>query len=166
MDWQFNPDFCPENGERLTYPQGRTIRFNIFNNNYKTIVLFRDGKEFRKKALGGKDIVGFEDLPEGLYSAVLVSKKGERSQEQLFEVAQNSCEVHMEGKRLIIGGLRNGVRPLGVYFTKHYSASRVCRQTKDGRWMAVPAVPSSIDSVKVSLAGKYSAYWSKVISTK
>ena len=97
---------------------------------------------------------------------MLVSKKGDRSQEQLFEVAQNSCEVRMEGKRLIIEGLRNGVRPLGVYFTKNYSASRACRQTKDGRWMAVPAVPSSIDSVKVNLAGKYSAYWSKVVSTK
>ena len=171
-DMKFNEDLSPEDGECVTYPEGRTVKIDILNNKYKTLELYRDGALYAKYPLKDKDLVELKDLPTGLYSACLSVKK-KKSAPVEFQVAQKSCEAWYENGELFVSGCRDGIYPQGAYFAKGdkiskkystYLQGRLCIPVREGVWKVAPGKPDGeFKTVKINLVGKYSAYWSEII---
>ena len=173
-EYKFNKDLSPEDGERLTYPEGKTVRIDIFSKKYKTLEVMKDGAHYSSiPAQAG--VIELKDLPEGLYSAYLSSPKKQSAPVE-FQVAQKECKVWYEDGQLYVGGCRGGVYPQGAYTTdsgkpgKTYSAfnaARYCIPAGEGRWAVTPNLPEgSVELVKINLAGKYSGYWSQIVYFK
>ena len=105
-DYKFNSDLSPEDGERLTYPAGKTVKIDILSKKYKTLEVLKDGEPYASLP-AEKGVTELGDLPEGLYSAYLDGPK-KNSEPIEFQVAQADCEVWYENGQLYVGGCRNG----------------------------------------------------------
>lgn len=171
-DYKFNTDLSPEDGERLTYPAGKTVKIDILSKKYKTLEIVKDGQPYASLP-AEKGVSELKDLPEGLYTAWLESPK-KKSAPIEFQVAQSECKAWYEDGQLYVGGCRGGVYPQGAYITangkinKNYSSfsvARFCIPAGEGRWAVTPNIPEgSTELLKVNLVGKYSGYWSQIIT--
>ena len=169
----FNTDLSPENGERVTFPEGKDVAIDILSKKYRTMELYRDGKLYETHPAAEKGVITLKGLPTGLYSARLVSPTG-KSRPVEFQVAQATCEVWYEDGQLYVGGCRDGVYPQGAYIApngkinRNYSSftvARLCVPAGEGRWKVVPNIPEgSTQLLKVNLAGKYGGYWAELIT--
>ena len=171
--WEFNEELSPEEGELLTYPEGKTVRIDILADGYKTLELMRDGKPCSSEPLDGKDLVELKELPQGLYSACL--KNGKKTSKPVeFQVAGKTCRAWYENGQLYIGGC-SGAVPTAAHYTApgskttEYSAgllhSRICVPDGEGRWRVEPNIPEgTTDTLRVILSGKYSSFWAEPVS--
>lgn len=171
--WKFNGELSPEDGELLTYPEGRTVTIDILSKDYKTMELLRDGGHFGSYTAAGKESIDLENLPAGLYQAFLKSGKKESARID-FQVAQKACRAWYENGQLYIGGCSDGVYPIGAHYAVPGSnpgkyrtgllASRICVPDGEGRWKVEPNIPEgTFKTLRVNLAGKYSTYWAEDI---
>ena len=169
FEYSFNTDLCPEDGERLSYPQGRLIRIDILTGKYRKLEVWRDGALHSVHPLSG-DVVELTNLPEGLYTARLVKGKNHSSPIE-FQVAQKACRAWYEDGRLYIGGCRDGVYPIGAYVApkgsktdSNYVISRACIKEGEDKWRVEPNIgQGTAKTLKVNLAAKYSGYWAETI---
>ena len=172
FDCNFNKDLAPEDGERLSFPEGKAIRIDIFSDKYKTLEVYLNGKLHSRQNVSGPNVVTLEGLPRGLYTARLVKgKKASRPIE--FQVAPRSCKAWYEDGQLYVGGCEDGVYPIGAYvaigdkLNKKYSSfpiAQSCIKVAEDKWMVVPNVPQGkYHMLKVNLAAKYSGYWADII---
>lgn len=175
VDLNFNSDLSPEDGERLTYPEGKTIVMDILNGSYKELAVWRGEKLQGTWPCSGPGIIELKDLPEGLYTACLTKGK-KKSKPVEFQVAQRACRAWYEEGQLYVGGCRDGVYPLGAYMApgdkvnKNYSSypvAHVCVKVAEDKWRVEPNIaPGTVKTLKVNLAGKYSGYWADIIQLK
>lgn len=171
-DYKFNTDLSPEDGERLTYPAGKTVKIDILSKKYKSLEIVKDGQPYASLP-AEKGVSELKDLPEGLYTAWLESPK-KQSRPIEFQVAQSGCKVWYEDGQLYVGGCRDGVYPQGAYTTPggkagkgSFSTARFCIPAGEGRWAVTPNIPEgSVEVIKVNLAGRYSGYWAKTVTFK
>lgn len=170
VERNFNKDLSPEDGERVTYPEGKIVKIDILSKKYKDIELRRDGKLFETRPVKGETVVSFVNLPTGHYTAVLTTPK-KISAPVEFQVAQAECRAWYEDGQLYVGGCRDGVYPQGVYIAstniksyKSYSIAFLCIKVSDDSWKVFPNIPEgSVPDIKVNLAGTYGGYWAKII---
>lgn len=172
IDFKFNTDLSPEDGERLTYPEGKPIRIDILNSGYKELAVYKEGNLHGSYPCAGQGVIELKDLPEGLYTACLTKGK-KKSAPIEFQVAQRACKAWYEEGRLYVGGCHDGVYPIGAYMApgdkvnKNYSSypiAHVCIKVGEDKWRVEPnIVPGTVKTLKVNLAGKYSGYWADII---
>lgn len=173
FDCKFNADLSPEDGERLSYPEGKIIKIDVFSGKYKSLEVYREGTLYSSYPVSGPGIVELSGLPEGLYTAKLT--KGKKSSRPIeFQVAQRTCRAWYEEGQLYVGGCRDGVFPIGAYMApgdkvnKNYSSypiAHICVKVGDDKWRVEPNIlQGKVRTLKVNLAAKYSGYWADIIS--
>ena len=173
FDCNFNTDLSPEDGERLSYPEGKDIVIDILSDRFAALEVYRDGKLHQSISVKGKDVITLKNLPEGLYTAKLT--KGKKSSRPVeFQVAQRACRAWYEDGQLYVGGFRDGVHPIGAYMApgdkvnKNYSSypvAQICVKIAEDKWRVEPNIPEgTVKTLKVNLAAKYSGYWADIVT--
>ena len=167
----FNTDLSPENGERVTLPEGKPVNIDILSKKYKTLEVYKDGQPWSSQPATEKGVIALENLPTGLYNAWLASPK-KNSKPVEFQVAQKECKVWYEDGQLYVGGCHDGVYPQGAYITPNgkinegyssFSVARICVPAGEDRWAVTPNIPEgSTQMIKINLAGKYGGYWAEI----
>lgn len=173
VKFDFNAELSPEDGERVTYPEGKLVTIDILSGDYKTMELYREGRRYGSYPVEGQQTIDLDELPTGLYEAYLKAGKKKSSAVE-FQVGQKACKAWYENGQLYIGGCSGGVYPLGAYYLgaggksgKYYTGllyARICIPAGEGRWKVEPNIPEgSFKTLRVSLVGKYSSYWAEDI---
>lgn len=88
--FSYNDLICQQRGDRVSYHEGETVRLDISDLSWPTVVLYRDGELFRE--IPSAESVHLNDLPMGQYAAVLSSEEQE-SDPTTFEVIQTDVRV-------------------------------------------------------------------------
>lgn len=101
----FPESICLKDGDRKSYPQGSSVKINVFAET-GTVELYKDGALY--STTPAAEEIEFKDLPAGLYSAKLAGG----SDETLFQIARGDCRVRWNGKGLIIDSYEEGLVPL------------------------------------------------------
>lgn len=88
---EYNDDLCPSKGDRAVYRNDDTITIDIFNHNYKEIVLQKDGVFVSTNKVNG-DLFQYHGLYPGVYEAFL--RTGELcSSPVYFEIIQTDVKI-------------------------------------------------------------------------
>lgn len=96
----FNEDLCTSRGDQVTFVEGEDVTINVFNMNYKSLELFRDGTMVNSMPLDTEDIT-FKSLESGEYKAHL-QNNDKVSESICFEVINEKTNVSRRGNRYLV----------------------------------------------------------------
>lgn len=145
----FPESICLKDGDRKSYPEGSTVKINVFANK-GTVELYKDNALYTTVAVSEE--VEFKKLPPGLYSAKLAGG----ADETLFQIAGANCRVRWNGKGLVIDAYEDGLVPL--YCTMNDGTGglpTLLTEGPKGIWY-VKKNTESTTHCRVFFAGKYS----------
>ena len=146
------PDFpesiCLKDGDRKSYPEGSTVKINVFADR-GTVELYKDGTLYI--TVPASEELEFKNLPSGLYSARLAGGPDET----LFQIANVDCRVRRNGDSLAIDSFEDGLVPL--YCTMNDAAGglpTLLKEGPEGVWY-VEKTTAATTHCRVYYAGRY-----------